>query len=69
MKDVACYKKSASSANVWLFNVYRIVTLLSRSIAIFFMQLMKIVILLTYLLISLSLSMIVLADRLIFWGG
>ena len=48
MKSVACYKKSASSTNVWLLNVYRIVSLLSRSIAIFSMQLMKLVILLTF---------------------
>ena len=48
MKSVACYKKSASSTNMWLFNVYRIVTLLSRSIAIFFVQLMKLLILLPF---------------------
>ena len=48
MKSVAFYKKSASSTNVWLFNVYPIVSLLSRSIAIFFVQLMKLVILLTF---------------------
>ena len=44
MKRLACYKKSASSTNMWLSNVFRIVSLLSRSIAIFFMQLMKLVI-------------------------
>ena len=58
MKSVACYKKSASSTNVWLFNFCRIASLLFLCIPIYFMQLMKFTILLN-LLISLSLIKIV----------
>ena len=42
---VSCYKKSASSTNVWLFNFCLIASLLFRCIAIFFLELIKFTIL------------------------
>ena len=64
MKSMSRYKKSVTSTNVWLFDFCLIVSMLFRCIAIFFMQLVKIIILLTFRCHCVSLILF-LADRLL----